>query len=184
MGSRISNMEQRPLPPVHAWNCQIHRESSTLSLKSGTYSVVVVWVKRTWHFIGIWKLHRLAPHSHTSKSQCWSKEFPLPLLFLSSPKVSCLGHSIAFSSSILLASGSTRLKFSQHLRSTYHRWLLILESLVLNGNMTQPNRQSVRWTLAWPDIKQDFLCFWKLKKKCAIAAIIWYKIPGRPPLHV
>ena len=69
------------------------------------------------------------------------------------------------SSSLRLAAGSTQLKFSQQLRSAYHGWLLFLESLVLNRDMTQSNRQSVRWTLAWPGVKQDFLRFWKFKKK-------------------
>lgn len=140
--------ETRP-SALYAGNCQIHRESSALSLKGGNYSVVVVWVEGRRRVIGIRKLHRFVCHftflySHTRKSPCWSKDFFLVIIIVVFTQSKLLGHSIAFSSSVWLASGSTQLKFSQQLRCAYHGWLLFLESLVLNGDMTQSNSQSVR----------------------------------------
>ena len=136
-----------------------------------------MWVKGGQPFIRIWKLHRISYHliffhSHPSKSECWSKVFSLLLWFLSSPKVSCSGDFISFSSSVYLASGRIQLKFSQQMRSFfffYHWWLFFLESLFLNGDMTQCISQSMT-------LPQGLPCFWKLKKKCSIAAKIWYEV--------
>lgn len=84
-------MELRPRRHYHQlWAPGIAKSMANrplFSLKGGNCSVGVVGAERRSHFTGIWKLQRLAYHSPTSRSQCQSKDFSLPRLLLSSPKV-------------------------------------------------------------------------------------------------